>query len=160
MNSDFEAVYTLVASIFASELMDVPSKTFFEDIKQIEKNYRGEGEGFWVAHAVLDEKNGKGTLDGELLGVIGVKQDTKKVAMLKRFFVNPNFRKQGVGGKLLTHVIKFCEKSSYRKIFFSGNNKMIAAKAILEKFNFDKEEEIPLGEGLSVFRLSLDLKQD
>lgn len=139
--ADADGVYNLVASIFASEFSDIPSKGFLADLENVEKNYGQKNEGFWVVEQ-----------DGRIVGVAGVKQEDGSTALLRRLFVNPNYRGRGIGSALVKEVLDFCKEHSYKKVSFLGNSKMSAAKNALLSMGFKEEEGVDLGQ-LSVYHL-------
>lgn len=139
--TDAEGVYNLVASIFASEFSDIPSRGFLADLENVDKNYGNDNEGFWVVKQ-----------DDEIIGVVSIKCEDEKTALLRRLFVNPHHRGKGVASALVKEALGFCKKHNYKKVSFLGNSKMSAAKNALLKMGFQEEDGVDLGQ-LSVYRL-------
>ncbi len=144
-DSDKDSVYSLILSIMEEEFEGIPANLYLQDISDISNVYGGEGENFYVC-----EK------DNKIIGTIALKREDDESVLLRRFFVNPNFRNSGVGGKLINKVLEFCKKEKYKKIFFSGNTKMHKVKLLLLKNGF-KEEESIFWKNIGIFKLSYDL---
>ena len=140
--SDKDQVYSLILSIFQYEYRDIPPDKYLDDLNNMDKIYRGDQNGFWVF-----EENEK------IVGTIALKQDEKEVALLRRFFVNPNFRRRGVGKLLLAHVLAFAKAKNYKKVIFIGNFQMKLVKEVLMRHSF-REDEVFLFEDFPFFKLS------
>ncbi len=140
-SADLEQVHSLISSIFQLEYKDISPKKFLSDLNKIAEIYRGDREGFWVC-----EK------DKKIIGTIAIKQDEEKVALLRRFFVNPNFRGEGFGKMLLKQALEFAKTKNYEKVIFMGNFQMIEAKKILMHNSFEEDENFSL-DGGSLFKL-------
>lgn len=62
-----------------------------EDLLDIEVNYFDKGDMFWLA---LDEQK-------RVVGMLGTKTVSPTEMWLKRFYVKPEFKRQGIGSTLI-----------------------------------------------------------
>ncbi len=128
-------VYSLILSILELELPDIPVAGYLDDIHAIHNVYGGERNRFWTA-----------TIGKRVVGVIAVKEDSEDEAIMRRFFVSPAHRTQGVAKKLFNKVVDFAKKVGYKKLLFIGNSQMQRARKTLVKYGFKELQEIDLGE--------------
>lgn len=70
-----------------------------EDIGQIEEYYTKKQGGFWIA---LKDKN--------LVGMYGLEAVSNTNMELRRMYVAPSYRRQGIAQKLLSHAEAQCSK--------------------------------------------------
>ncbi len=139
---DSDSVYTLILSILTNEFREIPPEHYLSDIRDIQSVYAGEVNEFFVCEN-----------EGQIIGTIAVKEDDKKVALMRRFFVNPNFRGKKAGKALVDRALAFCKEKGYEKIVFTGNNRMHDVQKVLQKLGFKEQEDIQLP-GLELFRMS------
>lgn len=135
----------LISSIIAQEFPELSKIYSLEDLESIPKCYGGKRETFLVLEN-----------EGKVIGTIAVKEEDKNTALLRRLFVNPQFRKKGYGQALLENAIEFCKKHNYRQIVFQGNEKMMAALRLCAKQGF-KEKEAAVIDNLAILRYTLNL---
>ncbi len=140
-SSDRDQVYSLILSIFVFEFKNIPPEKYLEDLNDMEKVYGGSGEAFWVC-----EKNDK------IIGTIAIKKDDEKTALLRRFFVNPNYRGKGLGKSLLVQALDFVKTKKYEKVVFIGNPQMKNVKKVLMVNGFQEDDDF-IFKGMSVFKL-------
>ncbi len=145
-NSDRDQVYSLIVSIFGFEFKEIPPEKYLVDLNDMEKIYGGEKNKFFVC-----EKN------DEIIGTIAIKEDDEKVALLRRFFVNPKFRGQKIGKNLLVEALDFAQSKGYSDIIFIGNMIMQGVKSMLVNNGFEEEKDFILSE-FSVFKLHFSFK--
>lgn len=138
-------VYSLILSIFELELPDVPAAGYLDDIYAIHDVYGGERNRFWTA-----------TIGKRVVGVIAIKEDSEDEAIMRRFFVSPVHRTQGVAKKLFNEVVGFAKKVGYKKLLFIGNSQMHRARKTLLKYGFKELQEINLGE-VVIFKSAYEL---
>ena len=142
-----DEVYALLLSILETEFKDTPADNFLSDISDIPQVYASPKGNFWVA-----------LYKDKVIGTVACIEDDEKKLLMRRFFVNPNYRSRGIGKLLLSNVIDFARQNNYDAILFSGNTKMQQAKYFLAKENFREVENIPLAV-VNIFRMSYSLKK-
>ncbi|HMB00563.1 MAG TPA: GNAT family N-acetyltransferase, partial [Spirochaetota bacterium] len=138
---DNDAVYALILSILETEYSDLSAEAYLDDIGNITANYQNDGDHFFVC-----EDNNR------IIGTVAVKQEDKKTALLRRLFLNPNYRGKGIGKQLIQTAIDFAKSKKFKMIYFDGNNHMLHIKSILEKVGFKLKEDINLP-GVEIFKL-------
>src|SRR6185503_16096749 len=97
--ADGPLVRELIDGIMEAEFRDVKSAYPTEDIDHIEQSYSGLGEAFFVA------VNGR-----KVIGSVAIKKEDDRIALLRRLFVDPSFRKQQIGVQLVDRALKFCDE--------------------------------------------------
>lgn len=145
-NSDGPLVRELISSIMDAEFRDVKAAYPTEDINQIEQSYGGLGEAFFVA------VNGS-----KVIGSVAIKKEDDRIALLRRLFVDPTFRKQQIGIKLIDRALKFCDEVGYKEIVFKTTSQMEGAAKLCQKCGFVQRAKISLG-SVELFKFSLSLR--
>ena len=97
------------------------------DIEELQEAYFSDegASGFWVA-----------CCGDEVIGMIGVKRTQENIAELRRLRVREDFRRRGVGRRLLEHAIDFCRRHGYLKVILDMRIERASAIAIVEKYGF------------------------
>jgi ribosomal-protein-alanine N-acetyltransferase len=83
----------------------------------------------WVAEAPGDQ-------DGALLVGMLVMWVIIDEGHIGTIAVHPDFRRQGIGSRLLTHVIRQTSGSGLKKIYLEVRRSNMAAQKLYEKFGF------------------------
>lgn len=103
------------------------------DIYDIPYYYQSDPDSnFWVA---LDDES--------LIGTVGLKKESEDSAYLKRMVVKKEFRKQGLGIKLLETAIKFAKKHNYKTIYAGTVKENPNAIEFYKKHGFIQSDIIP-----------------
>jgi ribosomal protein S18 acetylase RimI-like enzyme len=97
---------------------------------------------YWVA---LNNKE-------EIVGIIGIyfrDCDPKDVLWVSWFCVKKQYRRKGIGGKLLNHVISYAKENNKTKfkIYTSNHDNEKNAQYLYEKFGFLIIEEVEIDSG-------------
>jgi GNAT superfamily N-acetyltransferase len=96
------------------------------------ENYNPERERCWMA-----ERN------GDVVGSIVVTEQSKAVAQLRLFFVEPSARGVGLGRWLVDEATTFARLAGYRKMQLWTQSELKAARKIYEEAGFQLVEETP-----------------
>lgn len=86
------------------------------DLKTIRESYQDKGGQFWLA--VEDER---------VIGTIGLMMKKQNCAVLKKFFVDAQYRSQGIGLALYERLLAFAEENGVKQIILDTPS--IAKKA-------------------------------
>ena len=78
------------------------------------------------------------TSNGKAAGCIALKQHSATAGELKRFYVRPEFRGQGVGWRLVDALINEARMGRYKKIVLDSHQTMTKAHEIYGVFGFQK----------------------
>ena len=105
------------------------------DLLDINRYYRSAGGEFWVAIS-----------DGKVIGTIGLMIKEKNCAVLKKFFVESEFRKQKVGLALYNELLKYADKNGVRGILLDTPSVAPRWHTFYEKAGFYKisSDELPI----------------
>lgn len=74
--------------------------------------------------------------DEVVIGMIGVQKTSDHGAEIRRLRVRSDFRRQGVGAKLMEQALQFCLHHSYLKVSLDVRIERGPAIALFEKFGF------------------------
>ena len=143
---DSPLVKSLVTGIMETEFHDAASAYPTDDIDQIDRTYGGLGEAFFVA--VNGEK---------IVGSVAIKKEDDRIALLRRLFVDPAYRKKQLGVKLIDRALQFCDEVGYREVIFKTTSKMEGANRLCQRCGFVQRAKIQLG-GLELLKFSLSLR--
>ena len=123
----------LITGIMDKELPDNSKAYPVEDIDNPAEYYGGKNDIFLVAE-----------IDSQIIGTVGIKEDTPSTALLRRLFVKKEFRGKGYGSELIIKALDFCKKHSYNKVIFRGTDMMQAALKACLKNGFKEQDIINL----------------
>lgn len=147
--ADKEAIRKLIGQIMDGEFKEDKEAFSFEDLDYLEKHYGNFGEAFFVAEE-----------GGRVVGTTGVKREDDRIALIRRIFVTPDYRKKQIGSRLLNRAIDFCREVGYRELTFRTTSRMTAAIELVKKQGFQSRAKVPMGRvELLKFTLSLDAKK-
>lgn len=145
---DAEQVRSLITGIMEKEFRQDMSAYPSSDLDDISVSYGNIGEVFFVAED-----------DGKIVGTVAVKRDDERHALLRRFFVAPEYRGQKLGKKLLHHLIDYCRDVGYQEIMVKTTTHMLRAIKLFQKSGFTEKAQIDLG-GIKLCKLELFLKEN
>lgn len=128
--SDTPQVKQLICGILDKEFAFEHQSYAGPDLDDPARYYGGQKDIFLVA-----EK------DGTIIGTVAIKEDTPDTALLRRIFLNKEFRGQGYGEKLLQKALAFCFEQQYQNVTFRGTATMQAALQLCLKEGF-KETDV------------------
>lgn len=120
-----EPVKVLMEEYAASLHIDLQFQHFQEELRQLPGHYAAPGGALFLARA-----------DGEPAGCAALHRLSSCRGELKRLFVKPAFRHEGVGDQLIRAVLKQAVQLSYRYVRLDTLPSMAAAQKLYEKFGF------------------------
>lgn len=140
---DSEGVKGLILAILAKEYPFDKGAYSDSDLDRIGEVYGGEREAFFVIESP----------DG-IAGTVGIKEETREEALLRRLFVDPKHRRRGYGTGLMDKAISFCREKGYKKISFRCTDRMEDAMRLCMSKGFHKAESLEVG-GFHIHKLEL-----
>lgn len=124
-DEDHEAIRELYrAGLLQGQLQDNDTGADVADLKRGYFSDHG-ASAFWVA-----------TLESQVIGMVGVQKTAEHIAEIRRLRVREQFRRHGVGTKLMSTALVFCRKHGYLKITLDIRAERSPAIAIADKFGF------------------------
>ena len=135
----------LILSILTKEYPFDKSVYSDSDLEKIAQVYGGERDSFFI-----------GEEDGKVVGTVGIKEDDRDSALLRRFFVSPDHRRKGIGTSLLDKALEFCALRGYKKVIFRCTDRMSDAMRLCFKKGFQETESLEMG-GFKIHKLLLTL---
>ena len=139
-SKDQKKVKELISGILSKEFEFGHNAYPYGDLDSIDKVYSGKREQFFVM-----EDN------GEIAGTVGIKEESKKSAIIRRLFVSPLFRKKGYGGLLLDRALDFCKEKDYHEAVFHGATTMKSAIKLCGSRGFAEKDKLVTG-GIDIIK--------
>ena len=144
-NEDAVGVKDLILNILSKEYPFDKSAYSDSDLYKISETYGGSRDSFFV----IEEGD-------EIVGTVGVKEESPSDALLRRLFVDLKHRKKGYGSRLLDKAIDFCRAKGYKKIYFRCTDRMSEAMRLCVKKGFKETEKLEVS-GFQIHKLELGL---
>ena len=100
-----------------------------------------------MARFLKNRENGMGqawvaTNGGSVVGSIAIDHVEERVAQLRWFLVEPEFRGMGVGRRLMEEALDFCRINLYHRIFLWTFSELRNARHLYEMYGFSPTEEV------------------
>jgi N-acetylglutamate synthase-like GNAT family acetyltransferase len=143
--ADSKGAKELILSILTKEYPFDKSAYSDSDLDRIDEVYGGERESFFVIDS-----------NGRIAGTVGVKEDSKENALMRRLFVGPADRRRGYGTELLKKAVAFCREKGYKRLYFRCTDRMVDAMRLCLKQGFKDVETLEVA-GFKIHRLELGL---
>lgn len=143
---DTEAIKKLINQIMDGEFQDEKVVFSQDDLDSLHDSYGKLGEAFFVA------EDGK-----KLVGTVGVKREDDRIALIRRVFVDPEYRNKQIGLRLLSRALDFCKEVGYRELVFKTTSRMSGAIELVKKLGFQSRAKVPLGK-IELMKFSLSLE--
>jgi ribosomal protein S18 acetylase RimI-like enzyme len=117
--------------------------TLDSDILEIDKIYNKSNRScFWVAETVVNDNDYSNTQEKQqkqkIIGTAAVRnlKQFESTCELKRMYVSSDFRRLGIGQKLLDTAIGFAKSAGYSRIVLDSSKALHAARALYLKSGF------------------------
>ena len=138
-NGDSDKVKEFISNIIVNEFkFKLEFDTLDSDIIAIDKTYNKSNRGcFWVAETIVnDDSNAQ--QKQKILGTTAVRnlKQFESTCELKRMYVLRDFRRLGLGQKLLDTAICFAKSVGYSRIVLDSSKALHAARALYLKSGF------------------------
>eukprot|EP01031_Cornospumella_fuschlensis_P040096 gene40096-48860_t len=104
-----------------------------------------ENNNFWVACSRGDDSS----IEGDIMGCVGVKRVSPSEAELVRMAVRRDIRSKGVGSQLLKELIKYCEDTQVENIFLETGNPLAAEFYARNGFTVVKNNSVAFNERIT-----------
>jgi len=130
-HEDSESVFCLISDIVGKEFnvkIDLDGLDY--DLLHLEKCYsKDDGGCFWVAE--VENRN-------KIIGTAAIRKlkQHRSACELKRMFVSKEFRKLGIGYRMLHVVLNFAKNFGYSKILLYSSSELKAARMLYLKNGF------------------------
>ena len=133
--NDSERVIRLISDIIVNEFnFKLDFNILDSDILDIEENYnKSDGSCFWIAESV-DNNN----REQKIVGTIAVRnlKQFESTCELKRMYVLKEFRRLGLGQKLLDIAVSYAKNVGYSKMVLDSSRNLYVARAVYLKKGF------------------------
>ena len=130
--TDLSSIKSLIGSIMKKEYPGDEKAYQYGDLEDIAHAYGSLKDKFLVVEE-----------DGEIIGTVGIKQDSDTTALLRRLFVHPSHRGRDIGIMLVDTALDFCKMNRYKLVAFRATSNMRPAiKLLTKKKNFQESERL------------------
>lgn len=145
-HDDGEVVRALVAGVLAEHGLPFDLDRFDADLVDIDAAYTNRGGTFLV---VEDDT-------GRVIGCGGLYPLGPSVAEVRKMYLLPEARGQGLGGRLLTELIAAARERGYRTLTLTTSSHLPAAAPLYRRFGFtDVAPDHPSERADGAMRLAL-----
>jgi GNAT superfamily N-acetyltransferase len=142
--SDSDRVIKFISDIIVNEFkFKLEFDGLDSDILAIDESYnKSNGSCFWVAETVVNDDDRSNTHQQKqkpkILGTTAVRnlKQFESTCELKRMYVLRDFRRLGLGQKLLDTAIDFAKSVGYSRIVLDSSKTLHAARALYLKNGF------------------------
>ena len=138
--SDSDKVIEFISDIIVNEFkFKLQFDTLDSDIVAIDESYnKSNGSCFWVAETVVNDDYSNSRQKQKILGTTAVRnlKQFESTCELKRMYVLRDFRRLGLGQKLLDTAIDFAKSIGYLRIVLDSSKALHAARALYLKNGF------------------------
>lgn len=62
----------------------------------------------------------------------------KPIIEVDELFISPDYRRRGIGRRLIEHILAFAKAHNYHYVFAASANERVAGHKLYEKLEFDK----------------------
>jgi len=132
--ADKAQIMALVKSILEKEFPADASFHATDDLEKFSEVYQGPTGTFLVAQA-----------NGRIVGTLGIKAEDSRTAILRRLFVAPAHRKEGIGLGLLQEALQFCRAKGFREVVIRTSTQMSRAIELCSSLGFKEDGRWNLG---------------
>jgi putative acetyltransferase len=129
--TDAEPVLALIISVLSAYGFSPDIGGLHLDLELVATRYGRDRSGFWVAER-----------DGALVGTVAVRPKDALTCELKRLYVNPSARGQGIGQLLCMHAETFARSAGYEKMWLDSSRRFTQARRLYERNGFVLVEEL------------------
>ncbi|MEF3365291.1 GNAT family N-acetyltransferase [Methylocystis sp. 9N] len=103
------------------------ARALVEEIERIPEYYAERAGSFWIAETVADNR---------LVGMYGLEAGGSGAAELRRMYVAPAFRRQGIARQMLAHAESTGKAAGYDRIVLSTSELQKSALALYRSVGF------------------------
>jgi GNAT superfamily N-acetyltransferase len=138
--SDSDKVIEFISEIIVNEFkFKLEFDTLDSDILAIDESYnKSNGSCFWVAETVVNDDYFNTQQKQKILGTTAVRnlKQFESTCELKRMYVLRDFRRIGLGQKLLDIAVDFAKSVGYSRMVLDSSKMLYAARALYLESGF------------------------
>ena len=140
--SDSDKVKEFISNIILTEFkFKLEFNTLDSDILAIDETYNKSNRGcFWIAETIVDNNSNtqQKQQKQKIVGTTAVRnlKQFESTCELKRMYVSSDFRRLGIGQKLLDTAIDFAKSIGYSRIVLDSSKALHPARALYLKSGF------------------------
>jgi putative acetyltransferase len=127
-NADGERIEALVYSVLKEYGLPPEPDGMDADLRDIETHYLQRGGVFWV---IVQE-------DEQIIGTVGLSPLKESVVELRKMYLAPEARGQGLGKRLLTQAIDEARRLGFRRIELDTASRLEVAIRLYRSFGFQE----------------------
>uniref|UniRef100_K3XAQ8 N-acetyltransferase domain-containing protein n=1 Tax=Globisporangium ultimum (strain ATCC 200006 / CBS 805.95 / DAOM BR144) TaxID=431595 RepID=K3XAQ8_GLOUD len=118
--------------------VDYIKETLATDLADVEGHYMARDGNFWVATMLPEHGNASDVNSSEpvTVGILGINKKPDGVGELRRMSVKLEYRRYGIGKRLIDHVEQWAKAHSYTMLTLSNGNMMTQAHNFYYKLGY------------------------
>ena len=130
--ADQAPVRALIASVLSEFGFALTIGGLERDLDELAARYQSRANaGFWVAESA-----------GNIVGTVAVRPKAGRTCELKRLYLNPAWRGQGLGQRLYAHAEDFARSAGYAVIWVESSRRFGRAHRLYERNGFTLVEQL------------------
>lgn len=127
---DASDVIDLIGRVFAEYGWIWQPVTEVPDLFDFSAHYEGERGGFWVVRA-----------DGRVVASVGVERLDRDAAELHRLYVDPQWRRQGLGDALVQSALEWCGAQGIGRLVLWSDTRFENSHRLYTRLGFSRHGE-------------------
>ena len=131
-----------------------PGEPYAEDFRE-ETDAGDSVAGFWVA----ETGDSDGADEPKVVGMLGLRALAGHVGEARRLYVEPEYRGQGIGMRLLEQLVGKCRDAGYLKVVLDVGEKSETAVRLFNRLGFQLARERE-SDGRTIMDFYLDIYRD
>jgi putative acetyltransferase len=149
---DRESIIKMIDYIYREYGDKIHLVGFDSDLLDIEGSYLQSGD-FWVEQAST----------GEIIACIAVKKSeqngfNEQTALLKRFYIMPEYRGSGLAPKMHNTVVEWCRRYEIKQIYLWSDVRFTRAHAFYSKHGYKRKDIRDMNDGAMPYQEYLFVK--
>jgi putative acetyltransferase len=127
---DAAGVIDLIGRVFAEYGWIWQPVTEVPDLFDFSAHYEGDRGGFWIARA-----------EGHVVASVGVERLDADTAELHRLYVDPGWRRQGLGDALVHAALEWCRTRRIRRLVLWSDTRFESSHRLYTRLGFSRHGE-------------------
>ena len=123
--ADYSVVRALIESVLTEFGFAFAVGGLEQDLSEIGARYGTPRAGFWVAE-----------VGASLVGTVAIRPKADRTCELKRLYLAPQWRGQGLGQVLYAHAESFARQAGYDRIWLDSSRRFGSAHRLYERNGF------------------------
>ena len=129
--ADQQPVRGLIASVLSEFGFSLAIGGLERDLSELAARYGSADAGFWVAESA-----------GAIIGTVAIRPKEGRTCELKRLYLSPSWRGQGLGQSLYSHAESFARSAGYEVIWVESSRRFGRAHRLYDRNGYVLVEQL------------------